>query len=390
MNKIKVMNIYNSLYNRGTEKYIKFLCEILDKNKYEISIVCLLEKGPDTEWFENRGIKVFEFYASNNQSPYYWFKNLNVIIKLAIFLKREKVHIVHSHDFFPALLARLASIIAQIPIVFITYHNNFEWLNKFHHIINKLLSYKTSKIICVSDSVLNYSLITDKINKEKYIRIYNCIDFSSFVVKPELKTHYLRQFNIDNNSIVLGTVGSITFRKGYKYLIEAFAKLFLENNSIYLVVIGSYNNNELILKEEIDTIIKLNKLENRVIMPGSRDDVASLLNLFDYFIMPSIVEGFGYSLIEAMAMQVPVICSDISPFKELTSNGKYGLLFKNKDSVDLYKRIKYALSNKTEMKMMGKNAANYVLHAFNDQLIAENYRKLYEEACSALPAYTVR
>lgn len=377
MRKIKIVTVYNSLNFGGTEKYIKDLYNSLDEEKFDFSIVCLLDQGKDAKYYEDRNIPVYTFNAFNSSSLKYVIRNSKVVLELYRLFKREKFDIVHSHDFFPATIARLAAVLADTSIIIITYHNLFFWLKTYHHFINKILAYKTEKIIAVSNAVKKFSIRHDKIPEKKFEVIYNGVDFSSFSQGNDYCKIYEKEFGFTKDDFVIGTIGTFSFRKGQKYLLEAFAIISRKYKNIKLIFVGG-DENEPAIKKELDEIIRINDLKNKIIFTGSRIDINKLIFIFDLFISPSIVEGFGYTVVEAMAAKRPIIVSNIQTYKEITKDGSFGLLFESKNSGDLVEKIEYAISNIDQLKAKAEEAFEYAKENFELKNIQLKYKEFFE------------
>ena len=387
MNKIKVMIVYNHLFYGGTEEYIKQLIEVLDKNKFEISICCLIEKGLNTDWFEKNGIRIFTLNARNKFILLNSIRNLIQIIRLVKLFKKERIQIVHTHDFFPAFITRIACLFTRVPVVFLTLHNLFEWLNSFHHLVNRLLAKKTTKIISVSKSVMERSIKFDKIPEPKYIVIYNSINTIKFSADKLSKSKYRNEFNISENTFVVGCVGSFSKRKGQKYLLNAFFSFQKVIGNSKLIFVGGGDNNEPQIKNELLDIIRRNNVQDKVIFTGPRNDVNKLNNVFDLFVLPSVVEGFGYAVVEALSLELPILVSDISTFKEITKNGEYGELFKTNDEDDLFNKMIYCFNNIEYLKQKTRIGRIHVLKNFSLDAFSNSYNRLYNSFYNHLSNY---
>jgi L-malate glycosyltransferase len=384
MNKIRVMNVYNNLYYGGTEEYIKQVINALDKNRYEISICCLIERGPNTEWFEKQGIKIFSLDARNKPIIKNILRNLVQVVRLAKLLKREKTQIVHTHDFFPGFLTRLACIISDTPVVFLTLHNLFEWLNKFHHFTNRILAKKTTKIIAVSKSVMARSIQYDKIPESKYVVIYNAIDTEKFSPCPSLQEKFRTELKIKNETFIIGCVGGFSKRKGQKYLLKAFIEFQKKVDNSILLFIGGGDSNEPEIKEELLRIIHQNNIQNKIIFTGPRKDISEFINVLDLFVLPSIVEGFGYAAVEALSLELPVLLSDISTFREITNDGQFGVLFKTRNEKDLLDKLIYCFENLNSLKKIASDGRKHVINEFGLDTFNREYSLLYDSASDSL------
>jgi glycosyltransferase involved in cell wall biosynthesis len=131
-------------------------------------------------------------------------------------------------------------------------------------------------------------------------------------------------------------------RKNLSTLIEAFNKIHCENKNIKLVLAGGKGHN---YDTSIDSTIKKYSLEKEVLLPGfiDEEDKPALYKLAEIFVFPSLYEGFGIPILEAMVSNLPVIASDIPPHKEIAGNTI--LFFNPQDFKDLAEKIKLLLEN---------------------------------------------
>jgi glycosyltransferase involved in cell wall biosynthesis len=379
MPKIKVMHVYNSLFDGGIEKYILMIFDALDKEKFECSVCCLIERGSHAEIFESHGYKVYELQATNSQSVKGLFKNLIEIYKLFKLMRKNQTDIVHSHDFFPATLARLAARLAGIKTIFITLHNTFTWLKPLHYRINRWLAKRTTKIICVSKSVERFSKATDKIRSEKYLTIYNGINTTHYTPDDKQRNDYRNDFGILPSEIVIGSIGAFSFRKGHKYLVDAFCELCKVHSNLKLILVGSERPQEPEIKPELESLIQHHGIANKVIFTGTRNDAVEVINAFDIFVMSSVVEGFGFALIEGMLMAKPLVCSDIDVFKELVEDGKTGVFFQSRNSKDIMNKIAFVLEHPQLAQHIAQNARQHVLEHYDQGQMLAAYKDLYEK-----------
>jgi glycosyltransferase involved in cell wall biosynthesis len=389
---INVMHCLTAIYDGGQETFLvktfKYI-QNCSNNNYQF-IICSLAHSTNHELIEkykSSGIKYYSFNFANRKRSYKdVFKNIIELFKLARLVKKEKVDILYGHDFFSAFVVRLTYLTTllfffyKVKRVYISIHLIFNWLKKRHHFINKILSYFTDKVICVSRSVYEYSLKHDKINNNKYIVIPNGINVEEFSFSNDNREKYRKLFGINNNTIVFGTVGSISQRKGQKYLIRAYNEIQKKCPDSLLFIFGSCRGveNEFKYKEELDQLIIDFQLEDKIKIYKPRLDINNIYPIFDIFVMPSVVEGFGLVLAEAMSMERIVIASNIPPFKEIIDDGIDGFLFETENYLDLIKKIELVLKMKnSDRDIISRNARDKIIKKFNSNSMGKEYEKLY-------------
>ncbi|MDP2242728.1 glycosyltransferase [Pseudomonas sp.] len=176
-----------------------------------------------------------------------------------------------------------------------------------------------------------------------------------------------RKLSLDDDCLVMGAVGRLVPDKGFETLIEAFAAVAQEQRVLQLMILGE-GESRTILEQRI---VELG-LEDRVSMPGHRDDVASLYQAFDWVLIPSSAEGLGLVLQEAVMASVPVIVSDLPVFHEQL--GESGLYAKAGDTLAWVGGLERCL------ELDGAKVAERQAHALN----AEKAWRRFSNTCEQL------
>ena len=150
------------------------------------------------------------------------------------------------------------------------------------------------------------------------------------------------------DQMVLLNIGRQEYQKGQRYLIEAVDGLVRDQPSIVLMIAGREGN----VSQELRAAIADRGLSERVLLLGHRRDVGDLLAASDVFVFPSIYEGLGGSLLEAMMMEVPVVASDIATFREVLGDD-YPLLCST-DPTSIAEEVRCLIASETLRKEVVK------------------------------------
>jgi L-malate glycosyltransferase len=382
--KYNVLHIVTGFADGGLEKVVLMLASNIRNPKITHHAVSLLER--ENEFLENEFVKsgvnpVYFDFDNRITGIKSTFKFISGLFRLARYIKTKNINIIHSHDFFPALTARLAAVVSfifyfhKVNNIYITLHNQFFWLSRTHHFINRLLSIITTKIICVSQAVKEYSLKNDKINSSKYMVIYNGVETGKYTPDAKYRDVYKNEFNMDG--IIIGNIGVLSVRKGQKYLLAALKNLLDKNHNLKLLIFGSERAHEKDIADEIYSMISKLNLSNRIRIIPPRKDINLIYNVFDIFVMPSVTEGLSLSAIEAMLMKRICLFSDIEPFKEMIEDGKNGFLFKSGDIGDLSCKLEYIIENLSNLSYISENARNTALQRYDVLRMCREYESIY-------------
>lgn len=234
--------------------------------------------------------------------------------------------------------------------------------NKFAYLYAKFMIWialkKATKVITVSQNTKNDILKMFKVNSDKIEVIYNGVG-EEFVKKEKQEIEYLyEKFNIPRNKKVIMYVGNLKPHKNLERLLEAYSKI--ENiDSTCLLLVGKAFTNYNVLEENE----KLLNIDNNVIHTGivSQEELVGLYNLADLFVFPSLYEGFGIPILEALACRTPVICSNNSSIPEVG-----GDLVEYFDAYNI-EQIKKSIENKLfdNKKQLNEDKVQKRLKQFN-------------------------
>lgn len=327
-------------------------------NEYENIVVTLF---PMNHFGEE--LKCDKFICFNLKSLYALPLGLFKFRKL---IKTEKPDIVHTHLFWPTIIAR-CTVPKRIPLV-TTIHafiaTSVEYKHWFIFYLDKL-TYRFRKSIIAADAggaVKEYFSFL-KLKPYKSYTLYSFVDIKRFDiahVKPRLPSPTLRVIS----------VGALRLQKNYSFLIDAFA--LLQQYPIELHIYGNGN-----LQQELQE--KIDQSGAKVILKGENINIDQIIPQYDLYVMASSYEGFSLSVLEAMALKMPLLLSDISSFREQAD--EIATFFSLTDVHELKDKI-LALSLKTtaELDLMGEKGYLKAINNFTLDKHLETLRIIYSEA----------
>ena len=228
----------------------------------------------------------------------------------------------------------------------------------------RLFQSKVDLFIAVSKATKKKLMQNAGIKEDKIQVLYNFVDLNKFNRTNICfdRENERKKLGIKKDEFVVGFAGRLVERKGWRIYLKAFAILSKEI-SAKAIIIGNGKNRETMLARIRDLRIK-----EKVTYLGFVSDVRSFYVLLDCFIVPSYWEPMGITELEAQAMGIPVIASDVGGLNEIIENGKNGLLFKSKEDKDLAIKIKLIYRDKgLRNHTIGnglKNAKKYSLDSY--------------------------
>lgn len=328
--------------------------------------------------------------------------NINSIGQLARLMRHNQYDLVHVHTPIAAVLGRIAAKLAGVQSIVYTAHGF-----PFHDRSSPLeyLLYTSIEKFCArfTDLILtqNYEdrLTAQKLRlcpAEKVAYLGNGIDINRFDRKqlnPDHQTELRRFLGIpETATLIVGTIGRLTYKKGSSYLIEAAAKLLPRFPNLHVLVIGGQldTDPEPFEAELIERIRGLG-LERHVTLTGYRDDIPELLGVMDIFTLPTFThEGLPRSILEAMGMGLPVVTTDIRGCREAVIHQQTGLIVPPQDSEALAEALALLLANPDLRQAFGKAGRHYLEAEYNEDMVFQRliarYRELQRAAHQNIPA----
>jgi glycosyltransferase involved in cell wall biosynthesis len=333
--------------------------ESIGMKKLGVKIVILCQ--PDSELGKKAKAAGIDVRTCRMKKSYDIF-TISRIIKL---IKEESVDIVNTHSGRDSLLAGIAGkLSSKKPAIVRTRHLALPITSKFTY---NVLAHQ---IVTVSDYVRDY-LISEGISPSKVDAVHTCVDINKF--DPEKAKNGLRnELGVGAATPIVGTVSILRRKKGHYILLDAIPKILKEVPQAVFVFAGNGPQEYNILNK-----IKALELEGKVFMLGLRHDIPYILNSIDLFVLPTLQEALGTSFIEAMAMETPVIGTDVGGVSEVIEEGVNGYMVKANDPSDLAKSIIKVLKADQRGKMMGMEGRRMVLKKFSSERMCDQMLSLY-------------
>lgn len=375
MKLLHVVNIYFVIpYFLGNQlKYFR------DKG-YEEHIIC----SPSNEiarYAAEMGFKYEQFPIERKISL---FSDLKAVWKTICYIRRNKIDVVTGHTPKGGLIAMVAAWIThrKVRIYFrhgLVYETSKGLKRSLLINIDRLASALATKVVCVSPSVMRKSIEDKLASPQKQIILGNgtCNGINIDRFKPLKPSDELRQkLGIDSEDFVIGYVGRLVRDKGIIELIEAFDLLCKKYINVKILLVGMLEIRDALPEDVIKTIyhnpniINTGYIDNRTI-----EQYYALMNVY---VLPSYREGFPVSVLEASAMELPVITTRVTGCCDSILEGKTGL-FINNNSNDLLKALDKLYKNRQLCKFLGENGRKMVIEKFDEKVIWPYIEELYKQ-----------
>lgn len=289
------------------------------------------------------------------------------LIKL---IKKHNIEAIIAHQFRPTYLMEICSWFVRLKQKISVFHGNNTIRHKSNRLFTHLFLRRNTEFVTVSQSVKQDLIFSFKIKPSKIHVIYNGVDVQyiqgHFLSRPELR----KQWNCSDHDFVFGHVARLVPIKGQKYLLQAFALLLQQYKNIKLIIIGGGR-----IEKELHELAEQLNIGQYVVFTGALPEAHRYMIGFDTFILPSLDEGLGVVLLEAMVAKLPIIASNVGGIPEIVEN--LGMLVPAGDVSALKNAMQSMLDmGKEKQQEMGENLHQRLLENFTVQKFQEGYRNL--------------
>ena len=377
---MKVLHIINSLKKGGAEGNLYRLCKLHKekyKNKIDISIVTLINKGYYEVELKKIGIKIISLDLNKKDR---FFDFLKKILKFRKFIKKYNPNIIQSwmyhSNFVTLFLPRL-------------FYDKIFW-NIRHSELNLKISKKTTilvsiicglfskivpkKIIYCSEKSINFHQNKHFYSKNKTKLIYNGYNDKIYYPSKYLKVNFRKKNGINKSDIILGFAGRYAKQKNIPTMLLAFSKFIKKHNNIYLYMVGKDISP---FNKELTTFISNLKIQNKVVFLNEQKNLLEFYNGIDLLLLTSHSESFPNVIAEAMLCSTLVLASDAGCSKKIISN--FGFVIEKNDYKSIIKGLNksiniFKIKNK-KLKFLKKNSRIQIKNNFSIKKMANTYFK---------------
>ncbi|MGB3641566.1 MAG: glycosyltransferase family 4 protein [Rivularia sp. (in: cyanobacteria)] len=371
----------------GTTAEILLLPQInyLLSQGFEVGIACSWDE--DSQRLQEKGYTVHPVQIDRKISLVPNFKSISGLTNI---IRENNYDLVHVHTPIAAVLGRIAAKLAGVKAIVYTAHGfPFHDLSSpsqyfFYSNIERYAATITDLILTQNHEDIATAKKIGLCAAEKLAYLGNGVDIERFKpsrLNPESQSQLRQSLGIPDASLVVGTIGRLTRKKGSGYLIEAAGELISEFPNLHVVVIGSQlTTDPEPFQIELKQRIKSLGLDKHVTLTGERQDIPELLGLLDIFTLPTFShEGLPRSIVEAMAMNLPIVATDVRGCREAVVNQKNGFIVPSQSSTELAEVLGMLLSNPKLRQDYGKASRERVEAEYNEDFVFHRLIKYYKE-----------
>lgn len=338
------------------------------KNGFDIGLI-LKEEGELSNKVSELTTNIYFCKSLRREiSPLY---DLISLFKLYKILKKIKPEIVHTHSSKTGILGRFAAYLARVPVIIHTVHGyalsstKNVILKNLYFCLELLTSRITSKIIVMNKEDERYTLEVLRVPKNKVYNVPNGICLEKYKRRDPIKRK--------DDVYEIAMVGRLCKQKDPFTLLKA-AKILRDKNyrKFEVKFIGDGE-----LKAQMLNFIEENGLTQNVKILGWKKDISESLKHTQLLVLPSLWEGFPLTILEGMALGIPIVATNISGNNDIICHMKNGILFEPENYKDLTYLLEEFILNRIEINEITDFAFRDILEQFNTEIHARNILSLY-------------
>ncbi|MFH1723652.1 MAG: glycosyltransferase [Elusimicrobiota bacterium] len=367
----KLLYVSTSSTRGGAEKTLYTLATLLDPKLCQVcGVVSLKPKGPYAEQLERAGHRVYTLDVASRAG-------LRDLQKLALIIHETQPDVVHAIMYQAIQLCRAVRRFGYAEYRLISSPRvHYRTRGPFSLWIDGML--KSSDDMLITECEASRKYLVEKLgyDADTTINIHNGVDIAGWPISKKERADRRRELGLSDKDILLGAVGRLDEQKGHVYLLEAVAKLAAVH-PVRCVIIG-----EGPLRKPLEAMISSLGLEGKAVLLGEQQDIHSWLSALDIFVLPSLWEGLPNSVLEAMAVGLPVVATEVDGVPEAISHEISGLLCKPNNAQALYVPIQDLIVEPALRQRLGQRAQQVVTENFKLMDMIQKYEDAYKKVLS--------
>lgn len=371
---IKILHTIDTTGPGGAETVFTSIIAGLDRLTFAPVVVIrgegwicdrLRENGMDPVFMNNKGSFSFSY--------------LQELVRLIL---SERIQVIQAHLLGSSLYCCLAASICRIPVIS-TFHG-FVDIQDQHLLKPKtfLINCLSSRLVFVSENLKSFST-KENFSEKKSVVIHNGVDTTRFY--PSKNDNIRKSLGLSSDRVLVGSVGNLRSAKGYQHLLQAAQLVIKKCPEFHFVVAGEGSGR---IRAELLALREELGLESHFDFVGYEPDVPSFLNGLDFFVLPSISEGFSISTVEAMACGIPVVATRSGGPEEIVSHLENGVLVEPCSPDGICDMLINLYHNVSLAKSLVKEALDKVQRVYSADTMLNRYANLYQTVCKECSNHT--
>jgi L-malate glycosyltransferase len=365
--RIRLLNVLTSFQIGGTERQVVNLALGFDRSRFDLHLACLRNQGELLEELALLPVPRPVFDIGRLYGP----RTLWQAIRLALYIRRNRIQIAHTYGFYPNVFAVPAARIAGASIVVASIRDRGDILTPAQRRIQQWACRLADSVLVNAESIRD-TLIEQGYRPDNIVVIRNGIVLSRFGAREKVSA--LRgEFELPPSAPLVFVFSRLNRMKGVEYFLDAAALVAPRFPEARFLIVGDGA-----ARKELEDRARRLGLADRVIFTGFRKDVPDLLPEAAVSVLPSLSEGLSNSLLESMASGVPVVAARVGGNPEIVEHDVSGLLVPERDSAALAGAIGSLLQDPPLAARLGEAGRRRVAELFSMERSLGEVERFYE------------
>jgi len=361
----RILYTVNRMDVGGSQTHLLQVLRLLDRERFEPLLCCLTGKGALLETARATGVTVASAGLGGLKSP----TALAALGRLTRFIRRERIDVVHNYLLRANVVGTLAARAARVPLV-LTSKRGCHERRGLELAGARLSNWLADCITTNANAVRSFVHDNEGCPLEKMVVIPSGIDTDHFA--PLAAADYKTRLGVPADAPVVGVVTRLRVRKGVEEFLAAMAQVRRRHPTARAVIVG-----EVTLDADLQRLVAEQGLGDHLHVLGRRADMPEVLSAFDLFVLSSHDEGMSNAILEAMAMQQPVVATDVGGTGEVIQEGVTGHLVPPRDVDALAAAIARGLDDPARARAMGVRGRAVVVERFSARAMVRQMEALY-------------
>jgi glycosyltransferase involved in cell wall biosynthesis len=377
--RIRLLNVVTDFGCGGTERQVVTLSAAL-ADRCEQHFACLRREGYFLPEVQGRGIPVDEYRFPT----FYSLQCLRQQWRLAHYIARERVQVVHGYNFYANVFALPAARWAAAPVIFASIRDRGVYLSRKQKAVQRHFCRMADCVLVNAEAIKDW-LVDQGFDPDGIVIIRNGVDLTRFPAVPPAGS-LRREFGVPGDAPIIGVVGRVRSLKGIEDAIDAAAIASTRHPDLRLFVIGeSLTTRDGVTMEDRAYVDGLRArarkagLGDRAIFTGYRADVPALLGQLSVSVQPSLNEGLSNVVLESMAAGAPTVATRVGGTPEALVSGVTGLLVPPASPIALAEAIECLLDDRTLARGLGRAGRRRIEDHFALDRMHEATAQLYAD-----------
>lgn len=377
----KVLHILEATVG-GTRRHLLSLAANLDNTQFQVEVAApnirhtSIDDKSFVEELTRIGIPFHHVDMSREIQPISDLRSLLTLIRL---IHKNQYDLIHVHSSKAGFLGRVAAKLNRIPTVYTP--NGFYFLDagrpareKFYLLLERGAGKLTDKLIAVSSGEGQQAILRKVIPPHKLIVIPNAINFQEFEPNMEAKFQKKSELGIPADSQIVGTVSRYIPQKNPFALVRTFAQIHKKMPEVRFLWCGEGE-----MRVVTEQLAKDLGVFDAISFLGYRENVKDIMNTFDIFLLASVFEGLPYTILEAMALALPVVATDVVGSRDVVKHQETGLLVpaSSNQPHELSESVLDLLKNESKRISFGNRGQELVKEKYSLTTMIEKIEHLY-------------